>query len=60
MKSKMKVRLNGKEINLSLNKQSGPKEIEEENSNITDDSHGNITFVKGLATGESIHWMLME
>lgn len=56
----MKVRLNGKEFDLSLNKQSGQKEVKEESSFIPEDAQADITFVKGLATGESIHWMLME
>lgn len=60
MKGKMKVRLNGKELDLTLNKPSGQKETKEENSFIPEEALSDIIFVKGLATGESIHWMLME
>ena len=53
----LKIRLNGKEINLEKDtKAKKPWELKTEE----EEAEQSIQFVKGLATGEIIHWSLIE
>lgn len=54
-KEHMKIRLNGKEIH-SIKGMRENVDVKRERE-VTDED---IQFVKGLATGEVIHWSLLE
>ncbi|RKD24396.1 hypothetical protein BEP19_08370 [Ammoniphilus oxalaticus] len=59
MKAKLKVRVNGKEFKLKKGKTQVAKGKREEELMEPTAIH-DVQYVKGLATGESIHWSLIE